>query len=138
VDDQGPAEAGHHSLARPEEPQTQPTRGVLSQIDLADSFRILSGLGASAWMRSPWWFLGAMAYNIVGEPFRDFLQDIRQRVGPAIGEVLAEWIRNRQRSPSPHNDPSGPRPTPSGADQASSVLEHPTIGPPARHAVDGL
>ena len=31
--DEGPAEAGHHSLAPPEEPQTQPTRGVVSQID---------------------------------------------------------------------------------------------------------
>jgi hypothetical protein len=87
-----------------EEPQTQPARGVVDRIDLADTIRIAGGLGASAWMRSPWLFLGAIAYNIIGGPLRDFLQDVAKKAGPAAGDMVVEWIWSRRRRGSipPH------------------------------------
>jgi hypothetical protein len=99
VADQGPDE--DRSSAPSEELQTQPARGVLDHIDLADTIRIAGGLGASAWMGSPWMFLGAIAYNIIGGPLRDFLQDVREKAGPAVGDLVVEWISNRRRGSPP-------------------------------------
>jgi hypothetical protein len=66
---------------------------ILKQLDLADVLRLTSGAGASAVSGSLRWIVVTVVYNIAAEPTRDFLQDVRRRVGPAVGEACADRIR---------------------------------------------
>jgi hypothetical protein len=74
---------------------------LLLHVGMLDAARLATGLGASAWMRSPWWVISAALYNVFGEPVRELLQDVRREVGPAIGRRLADLIKEGRRRASP-------------------------------------
>jgi hypothetical protein len=92
---------GNHDVVGAEESTRRRWRGKakeqprtsLKQLDLQESLRLATipiGLGASATMRSPWLFLAAAAYNIVGGPLHDFLA----KVLDAAGDRLERRIRD--------------------------------------------
>lgn len=62
--------------------------------DLGDIVRLAGGAGVGAALHSPLWFLVAALYNIFADPIREFLQDVRREVGPALGRFLADRIQN--------------------------------------------
>jgi hypothetical protein len=81
-------------------------RRLFKQIDLAGIVRLASGAGVTAGgvalaNRSPWWLIGAAIYSVLAPPAQDFVWEVGCRVAPAIGDVLADWIRRWPRDPPP-------------------------------------
>jgi hypothetical protein len=57
----------------------------------------LVGVGASVWTRSLWWLLAGCAFEALREPLKVFLLGIAKQANPAIGQRLAERLRQGRR-----------------------------------------
>jgi hypothetical protein len=81
----GPDRSGQRRR-RPRTPSSAPT-----PIDPLEAIRAASlpvGLGASAWLESPWWLAAALAYNIAGGPVHDFLATVLGAAADRLGDRI--------------------------------------------------
>jgi len=110
----GPHRSGRRRRSRR---RTRGTGSAFKQLDPLDAIRLSSlpvGLGASAWARSPWWFVAAAAYNVAGGPIHDFLATVLDAAADRLADRIHKG-RPRARAPAMQEPTAdspalGPRP----------------------------
>jgi hypothetical protein len=96
--DRGVLEPGRPVPREPEpRRRSRASPRILKQVDLGEAIRLTGGVGTSLATGSRWWFIAAAIYSIAAKPTQDFLRDLQRRVGPALGDRIADRISNGPR-----------------------------------------